>query len=286
MKSVILYSLLVIVMLASSCNGQKVKDMTVITFNIRYDNPGDSLNAWPNRKAMVCEFLKSEKPALFGLQEALWYQYEAIDSALAGYSSVAVGRDDGKRKGEMNPLFYSTSIFEYVRDSTFWLSLTPAVPGSKGWGASLPRIVTWVELKEKAGGRPLFYFNTHFAHDSDSARVMSAGILLKEVKRIAGKSRFIITGDFNMGPESRAYSIITESGARHPVLNDSYKITATAPSGPEGTTNGWSDIPRKGRIDYVFVKSGTKIKSIATIVKKEGAVFVSDHWPVKVVVDL
>jgi endonuclease/exonuclease/phosphatase family metal-dependent hydrolase len=286
MKSVILYCLLIIILLASSCNGQRIKDLTVITFNIRYDNPRDSINAWPFRKAMVCEFLKTEKPDLFGLQEALWYQYEAIDSALAGYSSVAVGRDDGKRKGEMNPLFYNTAVFDYVRDSTFWLSLSPAVPGSKGWGASLPRIVSWAELKDKERGKPFFYFNTHFAHDSDSARVMSAAILLKEVKRIAGKSRFIITGDFNMGPDSRAYSIITESGARHPFLTDSYKISATAPDGPEGTTNGWSDIPRKGRIDYIFVRSGVKVKSISTILKKEGAVFISDHWPVKAIVEL
>ncbi len=123
------------------------------------------------------------------------------------------------------------------------------------------------------------------AHDSDSARVMSAGILLKEVKRIAGKNKFVITGDFNMRPDSRAYSIITESGAKNPFLTDSYKISATVPAGPEGTTNGWSDIPRNGRIDYVFVRSGLRIKSIETIVKKDGPVFISDHWPVKAVVE-
>jgi endonuclease/exonuclease/phosphatase family metal-dependent hydrolase len=285
MKSVILYSLIFLSLFASSCGGKKAEEHKVITFNIRYDNPRDSINAWPNRKALVCEFLKTEKPDLFGLQEALWYQYEAIDSAVIGYSSVAVGRDDGRKKGEMNPLFYSTAVFDYVRDSTFWLSPTPSVAGSKGWGASLPRIVTWVELREKPGGKQIFYFNTHFAHDSDSARIMSAGILLKEVRRIAGKNRFIITGDFNMRPDSRAYSIMTQKGAKHPFITDSFTISATPPEGPEGTTNGWSDIPRNGRIDYVFVRYGMRVRSIAAIVKKDGPVFISDHWPVTAVVE-
>jgi endonuclease/exonuclease/phosphatase family metal-dependent hydrolase len=184
----------------------------------------------------------------------------------------------------MNPLFYNAERFEYVRDSTFWLSETPAVPGTKGWGASLPRIVTWAELKETKSGKTIYYFNTHFAHDSDSARVMSAGILLKEVKRIAGKDLFVITGDFNMAPESRAYSIITESGSKKPFLKDSFTISETTPEGPLATTNGWQDNRKGNRIDYVFVKSGMKVKSVATVVKKEGPVFISDHWPVVAVV--
>ena len=102
-------------------------------------------------------------------------------------------------------------------------------PGSKGWGASLPRIVTWVELKDKKSKKRLYYFNTHFAHDSDSARIMSAGILLKEVKRIAGRNSFVITGDFNMSPESKAYSILTEKSSSHAILKDSYLISKIKP---------------------------------------------------------
>ncbi|MGQ9619616.1 MAG: endonuclease/exonuclease/phosphatase family protein [Bacteroidales bacterium] len=264
----------------SSCrNGDET--IKVITFNIRYDNPRDSINAWPNRKDFLIGFLKQEKPDLFGLQEALWHQYAAVDSAMKGWQSLGVGRDDGLKKGEMNPLFFNEKRFEMVRGNTFWLSETPEIPGSKGWGASLPRIVTWIELKDKENGKTLFYFNTHFAHDSDSARVMSAGILLNEVKRIAGDNRFVITGDFNMTPDSRAYSIITQEGDAEPVIIDSYKITGTPPAGPVGTFNGWSDTSRSNRIDYIFVRNGMKVKSISTIVKKDGEIFISDHWPVE-----
>lgn len=281
MKTKIIILSVLILTIVGGCEKNDRRDISVITFNIRYDNPRDSLNAWPNRAGIVCDFLKSQKPDLFGLQEALWYQYEAIDSALSGYSSVAVGRDDGKKKGEMNPVFYNITRFNYVSDSTFWLSETPGKPGSRGWGASLPRIVTWVKLEEKKSGKPLYYFNTHFAHDSDSARVMSAEVLLNEVRRIAGKEKFIITGDFNMLTDSRAYAILTESGKPAPLLKDSYTITESAPYGPKGTFNGWSDEPAPGRIDYIFVKRGATVKSLTTIKIKNGPVFISDHWPVK-----
>jgi endonuclease/exonuclease/phosphatase family metal-dependent hydrolase len=184
----------------------------------------------------------------------------------------------------MNPVFYNNTRFEYLADSTFWLSENPGRAGSKAWNSSLPRIVTWVKLKDKNSGKTIYYFNTHFAHDSDSARIMSAGLLLKEIRRIAGKEQFILTGDFNMKPDNKAYSILTENGKKRTFLTDSYIISKTPPSGPEGTFNGWSDTPREGRIDYIFVKRGAVVNSFTTVIKKEGEVFISDHWPVKAIV--
>ena len=72
-----------------------------------------------------------------------------LDSILTDYASAGAGRDDGAKAGEMNPVFYKKDKFDLVRTITFWLSDTPEVPGSKGWGASLPRIVTWMELVKK-----------------------------------------------------------------------------------------------------------------------------------------
>ena len=167
----------------SGCSHAKDKDsIKVMTLNVRYDNPDDSINAWPNRIPLFCSFISEEKPDILGMQEVLWHQYALMDSALAEYGSVGVGRDDGARKGEMNPVFFRKERFDLVRTITFWLSDTPDVPGSKGWGASLPRIVTWLELVDKTKNEHFYFFNTHFAHDSDSARIMSSRILLKEVR--------------------------------------------------------------------------------------------------------
>src|SRR5665811_1932218 len=93
-------------------------DIKVMTLNIRYDNPGDSIYAWPNRAQEMCNFIKDEKPDILGMQEVLWNQYMVLDSVLINYSSVGAGRDDGARGGEMNPFFFRKERFDLVRNIT------------------------------------------------------------------------------------------------------------------------------------------------------------------------
>lgn len=281
MKRIYVFIVLTAALLMTACSEKsKESDIKVMTLNVRYDNPRDSINAWPNRSKMVCDFILEKQPDILGMQEVLWHQYSLLDSVLTGYSSSGVGRDDGAHGGEMNPIFFKKDKFELIRTLTFWLSETPDVPGSKGWGASLPRIVTWAELVKKDDHKHFFFFNTHFAHDSDSARVKSAGILIDEVGRITEGFPFVITGDFNMLPTSTGYKVLTGTEEKLSVLEDSYNISAAKPSGPSYTFNGFSDKPGEGRIDYIFVRNGMKVIGHSTVVKKNGNIFLSDHWPV------
>jgi len=251
-----------------------------MTFNIRYDNPRDSINAWHNRIPIVCNFLNTEDPDLIGMQEVLYQQYQILDSALKDYGSVASGRTDGAKAGEMNPVFFKKERFELIRTKTFWLSETPSIAGSMAWGAGLPRIVTWVELADKKSDRHFFFFNTHFAHDSDSAREKSSFLLLTKADSLASDFPFIITGDLNMLPDSKGYSILTGPFESVPLLRDSYEISETNPKGPVYTFNGFSDKPGSGRIDYVLVRDGMRVLDHNTIIKKEKGIYISDHWPV------
>lgn len=280
MKRNIASACLIIILIFAACGRKSDETIKIMTFNIRYDNPRDSINAWPNRARLVSEFIKSEDPDIFGMQEVLARQYAYLDSALPDYSSQGVGRDDGLKGGEMNPVFFRKDRFDLVRTITFWLSDTPEFPGSKGWGASLPRIVTWMELVDKKTHDHFFYFNTHFAHDSDSARIRSSEILLNKVSEIAQGFPFIITGDFNMLPDSRGYGILTGPDESVALIRDSYFISEEKPYGPSFTFNGFSDKPGAGRIDYIFVRSGMKVLDHRTIAQKSGNIFISDHWPV------
>jgi endonuclease/exonuclease/phosphatase family metal-dependent hydrolase len=287
MKKNSIYSIAFLLLFLYACSGEGDKNaVKVITFNVRFDNPADSINAWTNRSAQVCNFIAEEKPDIMGLQEVLLSQYELLDSVLTEYVSVGVGREDGAKGGEMNPVFYRKDKFDMVRTITFWLSDSLNIPGSKGWGASLPRIVTWMELVDKETHLHFFFFNTHFAHDSDSARIMSSRILLSEVEKITAGSPFIITGDFNMLPSSAGYAILTGPDESVPVLDDSYLISDKKPAGPLFTFNGFSDKPGEGRIDYIFVKSGLKVMEHNTLEHKDKGVYISDHWPVEAVVSL
>ena len=281
-KKQLIYSVAILLLVTAGCSRESNKDtVKVMTLNVRYDNPRDSVNAWPYRASQVCNFIKAEKPDLLGMQEVLWHQYLVLDSLLTDYTSVGVGRSDGAREGEMNPVFFRKDKFDMVRTITFWLSDTPGVPGTLGWGASLPRIVTWMELVDKDSHGHFFYFNTHFAHDSDSARIMSSKILLKEVGKIAEGFPFIITGDFNMLPGSTGYAILTGPAESIPALKDSYLISEKKPYGPAYTFNGFSDKPGTGRIDYIFVKNGMRVVDHRTFIKKEHGIYISDHWPVE-----
>jgi endonuclease/exonuclease/phosphatase family metal-dependent hydrolase len=287
MKKIFIYSIGLVLLFLSACSGGGDKNaVKVITFNVRFDNPADSINAWTNRSEQVCKFINGEKPDILGMQEVLLSQYELLDSVLTDYGSIGVGRNDGSKGGEMNPVFYRKDRFDMVRTITFWLSDSTNVPGSKGWGASLPRIVTWMELVEKNNHEHFFFFNTHFAHDSDSARIMSSRILLDEVVKITAGSPFIITGDFNMLPSSQGYAILTGPDESVPVLKDSWLISEEKPTGPSFTFNGFSEKPGNGRIDYIFVKSGMKVLEHRTLEHKEKGVFISDHWPVEATISI
>src|SRR4051812_36191833 len=110
-------------------------DISVMTFNIRYNSPGDSLNAWAYRKDKVASEVLFHKIDLLGVQEALVDQVSDLEILLNDYSYTGVGRDDGKKGGEYSAIFYNKKRFELAKSSTFWLSETPAVPGKKGWDA-------------------------------------------------------------------------------------------------------------------------------------------------------
>jgi endonuclease/exonuclease/phosphatase family metal-dependent hydrolase len=277
----------ILVISFSGCSHQKEENVIkVITLNVRYDNPEDSVNAWPKRASQVCNFIVSEKPDILGMQEVLWNQYKLMDSVLTDYSSVGVGREDGSRRGEMNPVFFRKDKFDEVRCITFWLSDFPDLPGSIGWGSSLPRIVTWMEFVEKKSHKHFFFFNTHFAHDSETARLMSSRVLLKEVNRISEGFPFIISGDFNMPPTSTGYSILTGPDESVPLIKDAYVITEKRPSGPVYTFNGFSDRTKAERVDYIFVRNGMKVTEYKTVTKKDKGIFISDHWPVVALVSL
>ncbi len=185
-------TVVVLTFLLVSCTPKDDSAIDVMTLNIRLDNPADSANAWPHRAPIVAGFINDRTPDLLGMQEVLWHQYEYLDSALTGYGSVAAGRDDGLQKGEACPVFYRLGRFDALANGTFWLSATPEMPGSIGWGAALTRISTWVRLYDSVMNDTLLFLNTKFYHISDSARLMSSGVLLERV-RSCGDNNFIIT---------------------------------------------------------------------------------------------
>ena len=92
---------------------------------------------------------KAFDPDLLGTQETLGFQRDYLAANLHGYDVLGVGRDDGQENGEMVALFYKRGRFEKIDGGHFWLSQTPDQPGSISWDSALPRMVTWVKLRDR-----------------------------------------------------------------------------------------------------------------------------------------
>ena len=126
--------------IASCQSPQPTSEITWSTFNIRYDNPYDSLNSWTYRKDTVANFIKAQNLDIVGMQEVLHHQLEDLKARLPEYAEVGVGREDGKTQGEYAPLFYKKDRFELLDNNTFWLSQYPDSVGFIGWDGACTRI--------------------------------------------------------------------------------------------------------------------------------------------------
>lgn len=267
------------IFLAAACR-EKSHELKVMTFNIRFDNPADGINAWPNRLPLVRDYLTSEFPDIMGVQEALHHQVIDLEKMLPGYAWVGTGRDDGCQGGEFSPLFFNQKVFELLNHGQFWLSETPEVPGSIGPGAMLPRIATWAQLKIKSSGKEIFVFNTHFCHVSDEARWLSAQIMAERMTQIAGEKPLIVTGDFNINIESETYK---KTAALFLKKNNLYNASETEPTFvnfDQGTFNGFGSVDNQPFIDFIFANSHFQLISSSIDRVKSDSLFISDHWPV------
>ncbi|HTG55005.1 MAG TPA: endonuclease/exonuclease/phosphatase family protein, partial [Niabella sp.] len=162
------YGLLMITvscLLGNSIKAQQPLALKVGSYNIRYDNHGDrdKGNGWLQRVAAITSIIQWEDIDVLGMQEVLSHQLNDMRTTLQEYSCFGVGRDDGKEKGEFAPIFFRKDKFALLDSGVFWLSETPDQP-SKGWDAALPRICTWVHLKERSTARDFWFFNLHMDH--------------------------------------------------------------------------------------------------------------------------
>ncbi|CAN5849049.1 endonuclease/exonuclease/phosphatase family protein [soil metagenome] len=256
------------------------KELNVMTFNIRLDLASDSLNSWQYRKDKAASEILFHEADIIGVQEALHNQMVDLQNALPGYRYTGSGREDGKDKGEYSAIFYNASRLELLSSSTFWLSETPHVPGSKSWDAAITRIVTWAKFKDKKTGKIFFHFNTHFDHMGKTARKESASMVLTAVDSLAGKSIAIITGDFNSFPSDKPIQLMMDKN--NPLhLTDSKNVSLRTHYGPTGSFNGFtSKETSNDPIDYIFFNYGVNVLQHATLSESWQGRFSSDHFPV------
>lgn len=251
------------------------QDLSLMTYNIKYDNTNDTINNWNDRKEALVELLQHYEASFIGAQEVLHRQLTYIDSVLTGFAYIGVGRDDGKQKGEYSPIFYDSSRYKVVKSNTFWLSETPDKI-SIGWDAALERICTYGLFQEIGTNKRLYIFNTHFDHIGKMARTKSAELLVKKIAEINQEQLpIVIMGDLNLTPDTAPIQYLQRT------FLDGQEVTQKPFYGPSGTSNGFDQnkIVDK-RIDYIFVRDLKVEDYIHIDDRMENNKHISDHLPV------
>jgi len=250
------------------------QNLTVISYNIRYNSQSDGEDIWDLRKGELVGQINQHSPDSFGVQEATQIQMQYILEALPEYAYVGVGRDNGATKGEYSAVFYLKEKFKLLESKTFWLSETPEEV-SVGWDAALPRICTYAQLKEHTTGRVFWHFNTHFDHVGKAARANSALLIIEKIKSLVStESVFVLTGDFNASPNELPITHL-KNAFRDP-------LEYIELSGPEGTFNAFNlQAPLDRRIDYIFFQGLTPLSYAHLSEKRANGRWISDHLLVK-----
>ena len=248
--------------------------ITVISFNIRYNNPGDGDNIWENRRSNVVAMLYIERPDFLCVQEAYFEQLDFLLKNHHKYDYIGVGRDDGKQGGEHMAILYRADRYEVIEHGDFWLSATPDIC-SRGWDGACNRIVTWGYFRDKKTGKTLYCFNTHLDHVGEVARRESLKLIPERIKSIVTdrKAPVFLTGDFNS---------TTENAIFKPLKKMMKEAREDAPvTDHRGTFNGWGNAPNNIVIDQIFYLNATPLLYQTLDSDKYGRWLISDHYPIK-----
>jgi endonuclease/exonuclease/phosphatase family metal-dependent hydrolase len=213
-------------------------------------------------------------------------QADFLSEQLPDYTLVGVGRDDGQRRGEFSALMFRTKRFELVESGTFWLSETPDKPGSKSWDSSLPRIATWVKLRDRENNqRELCYLNTHWDHQGRQARIESGKIIRAWLNEHGANQSAIVTGDLNVQEDHPGIQSLLAADGR-PVLKDVFRTVHATAGQEEATFHGFSGKTGGRRIDFIFASPDLVPTEAAVDHTNRDGRYPSDHYPVTAVLQL
>jgi endonuclease/exonuclease/phosphatase family metal-dependent hydrolase len=224
--------------------------------------------------------IRTEKPDLIGVQEALRFQIDEILAAVPGYASTGVGRDDGAAKGEFSAILFRADRFHVADSGTFWFSDTPETPGSMHWGNRITRICSWARFVDR-DGRVLAHYNLHLDHQSQPSREKSTALLRQRIdaRRRPGEP-VLVTGDFNAGEQNPALRALIGP------FVDTFRVTHPDEKAVATFTNFKAAPPDGDKIDYILVEPGTEVLEATIVRTSRDGRFPSDHFPVTAVIRL
>ncbi len=262
--------------LSSCCRSGQTQDSTLVvgSYNIWCGVSEEGPNPWRERFERLRDQIRFYEYDLLGMQEVRPEQI-AMFRTMEEYDLLGTGRE-GPGEGEHMTILYRRDRLELLDSATFWLSETPGEI-SLGWDAAYNRICTWAKFRDKVGGQEFYFFNTHFDHMGEVARVESARLLTAQIAAIAGESSLpvLCTGDFNSlpGSEPIRQMMSSLSCAREVSVAPAYNAAVTCRG-----HDVCSDPKVPGvEIDYIFVNEGVQVLKYGVLTDNNSTYYPSDH---------
>jgi len=262
--------------------GADAQPLDVMTFNLRFAHAAP--NSWEQRRPVVKALLQRYAPDIVGTQEGLIAQLRDLETDLPSYAWIGEGRDGGKR-GEYMAIIYRRDRLDELEHGHFWLSDTPEIAGSRTWGNTNPRMVTWVKFRDTRAQCAFYVINTHFDHEVQIAREKGAALLLERVNTFDRALPVILLGDFNVAAGANpVYETLTGEAAFADVWR---ALRKSEPAfGTFHDFKGEEGARGKSRIDWILTRGGVAARSSEIITFAQGSQYPSDHFPVIARVEL
>ncbi len=242
-----------------------------MTANLRNADRADDGYSWESRKDVCARVIAACTPDVLGVQEATIEQVEWIADAVPEHAWHGLRQDPHGHP--RNAIFVRRSLTVVDRGG-YWLSPTPHVPGSTGWGAKYARHVNWLVLAD-GSGREWRISNTHLDHVSEQARAGAARLLAEDAAAWPDATPQVLMGDFNAGAGSAPLTTLEEVGWR-----DAW--TGANPDQPDSgpTRHGFGDpsAAHPQRIDWIMLRGAASVLACEVVRDRPDGVWPSDHY--------
>jgi endonuclease/exonuclease/phosphatase family metal-dependent hydrolase len=240
--------------------GNSPLTLRVLSWNILQSQSTLLAAPWSQRRESFRSLLVSETFDVIALQEALPDQMAFFASLLPDFAKYGVGRKDGQGEGEHCPIFYNAKKYTLRQSGSFWLSPTPDKPSS-GWGESVPRVCSWVELEDNFSRERFRVYNVHLQLHP-FAQPKSARAIRDHLKDVTMPT--VIVGDFNAPHGSPPLRILNHAGY-------------TDAESSRALTFHW-----KGKalrcLDHILTDANWHVARGGILKARGGKVFPSDHY--------
>ena len=254
-------------------------ELKIVTFNIRCDYGQDGPNQFCYRSGLVKRKIEAEQPDIICFQEVLPHVVQWLKENLTDYYVVGCGREK-TLDGEQMTVAFRRERLNMISMETYWMSPEPNIPGSRYEEQSMcPRTCTELVLQDVESIKPFRLINTHLDHIGVGARKLGLEQIVKKIESetFLPEVPVILAGDFNAEPDGEEIRVLDG------------KVCVNLTEGIGITFHGFDGSEPEQTIDYIYLfpqQASYTLKKLEKWEDKEGEVWLSDHYPVCVVLEL